>query len=93
MRAGDSRLIRLAGLMLPAMNTSMIVKRVQVRDDFRRHGQLRRQTFLQNRRQTVGLSDRSEVGKQQMNFDDLAIIGSSEAHPMLMLVRTCLRSA
>jgi hypothetical protein len=41
----------------------------------------------------VGLSDRSEVGKQQMNFDDLAIIGSSEAHPMLMLVRTCLRSA
>jgi hypothetical protein len=72
--------------MFSAVNTRMIVQRLQVSDDFRRHGQLRWQAFLKSRRQTVGLSDRGEVRKQKMNFDDLAVPGSSEAHAMVMNV-------
>src|ERR1022692_2620846 len=66
------------------MYSRVVFRRLQMGEYFRRHAEFLRQTFFQQRRQSMGLADGHQVRKQQMDLDDLSVSRCAVAHTVIL---------
>jgi hypothetical protein len=73
----------LSGVVRFAVNRRMIVEGLQMRDDFSGSSDFIRQPFFQDCSQSVCLTNRRQVRKQEMDFDDLPISCRAETYAVI----------
>jgi hypothetical protein len=67
-----------------AVYVGVIFQGLEVSDNLGGHPEVDRRTFLQDGCEPMSLADRGQAREQQVDIDDLAVSGSSEAYAMVL---------